>query len=76
MVKPPIKKIFTQTINSSIFDDIPPQMPNGGEISGRQNESSYMNVDSNLSNGLIKGSDNNIPGWSFISPTTPDAVSS
>ena len=75
MVKPPLKKIFTQTINSSIFDDTP-QIPHGAEMSGPQNESSYMNVDSNLSNGLIKGSDNNIPGCSFISPTTPDAVSS
>jgi hypothetical protein len=77
MVKPPLKKINPQVINSSIFDDTP-QVPHSGgaaPTNSGQNESSYMNLDSNISTGLVKGSDNNIPGWSFVSPADQQIAS-
>ncbi len=72
MVKPPLKKIYPQAINSSIFDDTPKSPHTGINTNGQNESSSYMNLDSNVSTGLVKGSDNNIPGWSFVIPAAPD----
>jgi hypothetical protein len=72
MAKPPLKKIYPQAINSSIFDDTPKSPHAGINTNGQNESSSYMNLDSNVSTGLVKGSDNNIPGWSFVIPAPPD----
>lgn len=67
MPKPPLRQINPQVIKSSIFED-PQESPHIQTIEA-SGEGTSMNASAmSHSNGGVGASNNNIPGWSFVSP--------